>query len=677
MSVQTDTFMLGGGLNLVAPYLALKSGSTIDAINFEPGMNGGYRRIDGYERFDGRPSPSAQNYRAFELSSVTGIVVGQVLTGVVSGATAKVVGIDVASMVVGVSKLTGTFQTDESLGGSITLVEDDGLGHGPDALDAAWRLAAQNLYRADIGMVPGSGRILGVIQFGAYAVAFRNNVGGTAAVPYKSGSGGWVALTLGHTVRFKAGSGVFVVGNVITTATGSATVRKAVTYNGATATNDASGFLVLSGATGAVTDGQAILVGGVQKALADGAMAAVSFQPGGSFRFAQHNFYGGTGTYSLYGCDGKNPAFEWDGTTLAPILMPSLAGTPSVNKPVRVLTHAGHLFLAFAGGSLQHSVVGEPLTFSGFMGAAEFGLGDEITDLQSQAGDALLVFTRKSTQGLYGNGIDNWQLKPVAPECGAIGGTVQTVGASVALDDRGLTLLQRVQAYGNFASGTISSSIKPLIDRQRKNVTVSAIVRESNQYRLYFSNSQFLIAYFPGGDRAPEYMLGEYPLAVRCISNAESSTGDEMRLFGSDNGYVYQDGVGINFDGEIVHCHVRLPFNHAKTARIRKRYRRGQMDLDSASALSLSFSAEIDYGNPNSLQPDAFTNTSVTGGGGYYDASSWDEVYWDGQSISNANFDLDGTGVNLSMAFMNESATTPPFTLHSLQIDFEQRRRER
>ena len=47
-------------------------------------------------------------------------------------------------------------------------------------------------------------------------------------------------------------------------------------------------------------------------------------------------------------------------------------------QPFDIEEHRNHLFLAFIGGSVQHSVVGEPIQFNGFLGAAEFGLGDEV-----------------------------------------------------------------------------------------------------------------------------------------------------------------------------------------------------------------------------------------------------------------------------------------------------------
>jgi hypothetical protein len=57
MVQQTPYFPLGGGLDLITPAIAQKPGSAIGALNYEPASNG-YRRVEGYERFDGRTSPT-------------------------------------------------------------------------------------------------------------------------------------------------------------------------------------------------------------------------------------------------------------------------------------------------------------------------------------------------------------------------------------------------------------------------------------------------------------------------------------------------------------------------------------------------------------------------------------------------------------------------------------------
>jgi len=56
--LESTYFPFEGGVNMVDPSLALKPGELVAAKNFEIDIRGRYRRVDGYERFDGQTLPS-------------------------------------------------------------------------------------------------------------------------------------------------------------------------------------------------------------------------------------------------------------------------------------------------------------------------------------------------------------------------------------------------------------------------------------------------------------------------------------------------------------------------------------------------------------------------------------------------------------------------------------------
>jgi len=56
--LQSTYFAFEGGVNMVDPSLSLEPGELVAADNFEIDIRGRYRRIDGYERFDGQTLPS-------------------------------------------------------------------------------------------------------------------------------------------------------------------------------------------------------------------------------------------------------------------------------------------------------------------------------------------------------------------------------------------------------------------------------------------------------------------------------------------------------------------------------------------------------------------------------------------------------------------------------------------
>jgi hypothetical protein len=57
--LESDYFPFEGGLNIVEPALSMRPGELVAADNFEVDVRGRYRRLDGYERFDGQTLPSA------------------------------------------------------------------------------------------------------------------------------------------------------------------------------------------------------------------------------------------------------------------------------------------------------------------------------------------------------------------------------------------------------------------------------------------------------------------------------------------------------------------------------------------------------------------------------------------------------------------------------------------
>ena len=116
--VNYELIRLMGGLDQVTPTLSLPPGVARRAANFECSINGGYTRIAGYERYDGRPSPSAAVYNLLTCSLTAPVSVGDSLLGSNSAATAKVIAISGSNIVI--TREVGAFVAGEqiSVGGS-------------------------------------------------------------------------------------------------------------------------------------------------------------------------------------------------------------------------------------------------------------------------------------------------------------------------------------------------------------------------------------------------------------------------------------------------------------------------------------------------------------------------------------------------------------------------------
>lgn len=668
------------GIDLTTPALRVEAGAALTLVNFEMELGGGYRRINGYERVDGRASPSDAIYYTVVVADGSGISVGDTLTGDTSGATSEVVIKDGNTL--GVTALAGAPYTLSEPANSTTISAIEVRSGQTDIdTDDIWQLAAADYYRDLIGALSGSGDTLGAVQFNSTKYAFRSD--GTNAVMYKSSASGWTVVTLFQYLFFDAGVGAdgdLAAGVVIDGGTSSAqgTIKKVIT-NGGTWGTDASGYLVVDVTTGAFQNNEAINVSAVTKATTDGADVDIALTVGGKFQFIQHNFYASSSTDYLYGCDGVSYAWEFDGTVLTPIFFPAPTPNPSWNTPKYIAVHDTNLFLSFPGGQLAHSSLGDPLVFSALLGAADYGLGSECTGLESRAGQVLAIYTAVGrTYGLYGIAGD-FELTTLSEAFGAKDYTVETMGTVYALDDKGIVPLERVQAFGDFEAATVSRKVRSILETNKDNIVQAVVSTKRNQYRLFFNDGSALVM---SDDRNLEnnsqaFTTIKYPDIPTCLSNNDDASGNEVILFGDSSGMVYQADIGYNFDGDAIEWAYRTPFIHAGSPHIEKGWHRLYTNIEAERVISaMTVRWELSYGSPYHAINQKVT-PDIKGGGGYYDVDNFDEIYYDAELFSSGGNRLAGKGTNISLLYYGNDKYTRPFTIQSLELEYFNRRAKR
>jgi hypothetical protein len=645
-------FPLMGGEDLITPSITVDPGRAIFTSNYELDIQARYRLIDGYEAYDGRPKPSEASYSILNFDAGSGeISVADTVTGAGASGEALVVvlesgtwaGTDAAGYLV-LFNVTGTFVDNENLQVSaVTKAVCSGValdrGALSDTLDSTYLLAATGATRADIALVPGSGNILGVWQYAGVKYAFRNNAGATAAVMYKSSTAGWTACELGETLTFNTGTVAFVEGETVTKGAVTAVVRRVYITSGSWPGGDAAGYFTITGRAGGDFGSGAVTGSATGAANALAVQTANAFSPGGEFKFINENFGGNASTRRMYGVDGVNKGFEWDGTYFVTITTGMTTDTP-----INIVSHKNHLVFAFSGGSVQHAGPGTPYVWSAVLGAAEIGIGDEITGFISMT-DSLAIFARNSTKILYGASIDSWDLKPHSDESGAIAGSISKIGSGVYLDDRGLTTLSATDVYGDFKANIISEYVEPFLRPMLGSVQSSARVKEKNQYRLFFTDSQCLTMTIKG-NKIIGFTKQAYDKLPVCICSNENSSGREEVFFGSTDGFVYQMDSGTSFNGNPIVAVIKYHFNHLGSPTIEKRIRHLALELDSPIDTYIKVAFEFDYGaddgQSNFVKPDD--------PGALWDVDLWDKFVWAGSSsTASVPVDVDGTAQNFSM----------------------------
>lgn len=513
-----DTVACVGGLDLESPPLRIPDGSLILCQNFDVKAGGGYRRIGGFERFDGRESPS--------------------------------------------------------------------VAADPSAA------------RAAISQVPGSGQILGVHYYGGALYAVRNHTDNLSAKLFKSSGAGWT-----HVQDFAV--------------------------------------------------------------------------PNGSFEFITHNFYGASKGERMYGVDGSNNAFMYDGTTFTWLIPPG-----QTDKPTHIAAHKNHLFLGYPNGQYLHSGIGEPTAWDvATEGAGAGGTGDEIVAIRPTVGGALAFFMRNKVSLLYGSSKADWQaadLRNQSDKSGAIEHTVQDMGDLFYVDDRGITTMQQTQAFGNFLTSTIDRPVKRFVQSRKQLICGSCISRDRSQYMLFLRHSEGteVLSLTIGSNGIDGYARAVYPFTTlsgkMALTSQEDENGNERIFVGADDGYVYELEKGTSFDGGDIEAYLKLAFSHLGSPNQNKYFRSMIMGLEADTNLSLQLKPEFDYGSREHAG-HRIIDASITGGGGAFDNTNWNEFNWSAQVVSDAKVDIGGNGRNLAILVYHNSASDSPFTIYDATIQYSVR----
>jgi hypothetical protein len=312
-------------------------------------------------------------------------------------------------------------------------------------------------------------------------------------------------------------------------------------------------------------------------------------------------------------------------------------------------------------------------------GASEIGVSDQVTNMLSMIGSSsdgsLLITTTSRTYVLYGNSSADWKLSVISEETGAYARTLQPLGKAWLLDNRGVTQFGATQDYGNFAQAFVSQVIQPYMDEMRGKAVTSTAFMEDNQYRIFFDDGQALVMLIDGNKPAGFTKL-LYTHAPTCYVTTDSEISVDRHFFGTADGYVMEDRVGTSHDGEPINAYFRTVFDSSGSLRVRKRYRRVIPEIVGGGLIRLQFAYDLDYGNKIiSLAPIADIEAATTGG--FWDSIAWEEFTWDSSVVENQDIFITGTGKNISMLFLSNSALLEPFTIQGATIEFTQRRLER
>ncbi|MCU7816332.1 MAG: hypothetical protein KZQ81_14295 [Candidatus Thiodiazotropha sp. (ex Rostrolucina anterorostrata)] len=659
--------------------LELQPGQLLECYNFELADPKGWKLSSGYERFNGMPKPSEASFSAFNTTYLSIGLAGD--TATYPGGTALLLTDYSSSSTIVLYVITGSIPVagDTLLIAGTPICTADSVYTSTSLSEIkGWTILAIDTARSLISVVPGDGSVLGVWSSFGKVYAFRND--GPVAKMYESSSTGWVEVVFPYQLPFSTGIGSGtdypLPGETVTNGTATAIIIKLQVTSGTWAGSDAAGVLTISppaGGSFSATDALTFSVS-PDTSVATSSDSQIELLPDGQFEFDNYNFKGSTDTLCMYGVDGVNPAFEFDGTDFVQIYTGLNPDNPS-----HIFNNNSQMFVAKQSSWLV-GALGDPFgTWDSVHGSDEWGMGDEITGAVVTPGGTAISFARNSISIIYGDS-SGYTIKTYSPDYGAVAGSMQNAIMPVFLSDAGLSSLQSSERFGDFDTSMLDAPVKDFITQYKNLFLCSVLFRNKNEYRMYFEGGRCLRLKFKSG-QIDGFSLDRYLLDVRGASAsvrsdrflASTTIEKDHVFFYADDGYVYQMDSGESFDGEAIDALITLPYNHMGYPRLKKRWYNVVLEIESNSSLAEIFVAP-DY-KMYSPSRSSYSPSIVTphAAGGRWNLVAWNEFIWgDGSQdfFNKINLRSVSTGIGLSIYYSGRESS---FNIKNLTYRFAMR----
>lgn len=641
----TNTSPLQQGLNL--------AGSARSLINFEPSIEGGYRRIEGYNKFDEDTVP-LYGEPVVQGSGQTGtsLVIANIFATPVDGDTLTIAGV------------TGTYEVSAVTFDSNTKTA---------TLTLSTSLATSPADKAAVTFTNNTTDLIeGIVYFKQKAVVYRN------ADLWESSGTGWSRINTPSygTVLVDGGSQTGTTLNV-DGLTATPQIGDTFTVAGIEKVYTITGAVTLVGTDAALTISPAL-------ASSPADNAAVTFlstdrSAGGKHRFVRYNFFGAA---RIMGVDSTNNPFKYDGITFTVLD----AAPTDVLGADHVAEFKSHLFFA-NGNKLVFTAPYTDDDFSAANGAGVITVPHNITGLIVFR-EQLIIFSTSKIHRLVGNTIADFVLQPISLDIGCVReDTIQEVGGDIAfLGPDGVRLLSATDRIGDFGLAVASRPIQSEANRIVSASTsfASCVIRSKNQYRMFGysasatadSASGILATQF--ADQTAQGMAWAETRGI-LVYVADSVYSNEAQgeviVFANRDGYVYRMESGNSFDGSSIQAFYSTPFFSVTDPRLRKTFYKLTTYVDPEGSITGVVTPKLDFDEPNLAQPAPIGLTNTTGVAAFYGVSTYGTGLYGGKLRYAFTSQLVGSGFTFSLQYVFDS-TDPPFSLDAITIEFDNNDRQ-
>jgi len=647
---KTYAFEFAGGLvsNLSPLQHGVRlPGSARILKNFEPSINGGYRRIEGFTKLSSSFVP-AYDEPLVHGSAQTGttLVIANIYSTPVEGGTFTIAGVAGTYTIA-----TGGVSYDSS--------------YKRATLTLTTSLASSPADKAAVTFTSHVGTVLGVAYWSSRAIACRNgsiySSTGSAWTKISKPSYGTVLVNgAGQTGASLAMDGLTVAPRIGDTFS-VAGIEKVYTVT-------ANATLASGGATVAINPNLA------SSPADNAAVTWLSLDRSNAQRIRTTKYRIGT-TEKIAGVDGYNYPFIFDGTTFSEV-----TGIADVEGAEFVVFHKNQLFFA-VGHSLIFTAPYTDTDLTAANGSGIISVGAKITGLIVFR-DILVIFTERTISQLTGNTISDFVLQPVTRNVGCISSdTIQEIGGDlIFLGPEGLRLFGLTDRVGDFNIGLVSKPIqKEMTDLISSCTSFSSVViKQKSQYRLLGFNTNTKAASSRGiigtqmtSDNTSNISWAELAGFKAYVADSYYDNKIETVLFANTDGYVYQMESGNTLDGSDIIASFATPFVFMEDARIRKTMYKLFLYTDPQGSVSVNTNLKFDFDTVGSVQPSLITLSNVTSSVGIYGTSvaKYGTTTYGTKLKKLFETQVIGSGFSVSLQFTSES-TDPPFSLDAATLEY-------
>ena len=646
---QTYPLELQGGLitNLSPLQHGLKApGSARVLRNFEPSVEGGYRRIEGFNKYDSNIVPPYGAPVVHGASQTgTSLIIGNIHKTPEAGDTLTITGV------------TGTYTIAS---GGVTY--DATNNRATLTLTASLDSSPANAAAVTFATTTTSHLINGIASWEDSVIVSRND-----DLFRTTGSG--------HTHINVPNYGTVLVNGASQTGT-------SLVVDGLSAAPQAGDVFKIAGVdlVYTVTSDASVSSGGATLAINpaldsspadDAAITFLSTSRDGTVkvRSARYNF---SGTDKIVFVDGANAPANYDTTTFT-----VLNAAPSdVVGAAHVAVFKNHLFFA-KGANLTFTAPYSDSDFSAASGGGVINAGSAITGLIVFR-EQLIIFSERRISRLVGNSLADFQLQPITMDIGCTQtDTIQEVAGDIFfVGPDGIRSLGATEKIGDFDLATVSKPIQTEVTNfvNRNTSFSSVVIREKSQYRLFGFNANITRDAAQGilGTQTQQGINWAELRGIRAhVADSNYNGSVELIVFGHDDGYVYQMESANNFDGANIPATFSTPFLPINDPRVRKTFYRIFLYTDPQGSVTTDVALKYDFEESDVIQPAEinFNNTSGSDAIAFYGDATFGTGTYGGTIKRLFDSQTVGSGFVVSLVFTSDS-TNPPYSLDALTLEY-------